>query len=52
MTKEAKEDLTSKVITAAMIGLLSWNIWTTHQLSITVAVIAEQISNIQKELDK
>lgn len=42
------DDLTNKLITAATVGLLSWNIWTTHQLSITVAVLAEKIASVER----
>ena len=31
------------ILAACIIGLLSWNIWTTQQLSIDVAVLAEKV---------
>ena len=52
MTQQTKDELTNKLITAAVLGLLSWNIWTTHQLSITVAVLAEKVDQIERVVVK
>ncbi len=50
MSEEQKDDMMNKLLTGAIIGLLSWNIYTTHQLSIDVAVLAEKIGQLEKKI--
>lgn len=35
------------ILAACIIGLLSWNIWTTQQLSIDVAVLTEKVESLE-----
>lgn len=44
----AEDSLLNKLISFAVIGLLSWNVWTTQQLSVSVAVLETQVDGIQK----
>ena len=49
MTMIRPEDsLLNKLVSFAVIGLLSWNVWTTQQLSVSVAVLETQVDGIQK----
>ena len=38
------------ILAACIIGLLSWNIWTTQQLSIDVAVLAEKVESLENKV--
>jgi len=40
----------NKVMIAAVIGLLSWNLVTTQRLAVEVAVLTEKISRIEQGL--
>lgn len=51
MTHQQKDESLNKLLMAAIIGLLSWNIYTTHQLSITTAVLAEKVVNMERILN-
>ena len=42
------DNLLSKIISAAVIGLLSWNTYTTHNLSVSVAVLETRVSSLQE----
>ncbi len=44
------DDLWNKVLIAAVIGLLSWNLMTTQQLAVDVAVLTEKIGRIEETL--
>jgi hypothetical protein len=44
------DDLWNKVMIAAVIGLLSWNLMTTQQLAVDVAVLTEKIGRIEETL--
>lgn len=50
MPQEQKDDMMNKLLTGAIIGLLSWNIYTTHQLSIDVAVLTEKIERLEENM--
>lgn len=51
MTMIKPEDsLLNKLISFAVIGLLSWNVWTTQQLSVSVAVLETQVEGIQSSV--
>lgn len=51
MTMIKPEDsLLNKLISFAVIGLLSWNVWTTQQLSVSVAVLETQVEGIQNSV--
>ena len=50
MSEEQKDDMMNKLLTGAVICLLSWNIYTTHQLSIDVAVLSEKIEQMEKKI--
>jgi hypothetical protein len=45
-----QDDLWNKVLIAAVIGLLSWNLMTTQQLAVDVAVLTEKIGRIEETL--
>jgi hypothetical protein len=45
------DDLWNKVMIAAVIGLLSWNLMTTQKLSVDVAVLTEKISRLEQALN-
>lgn len=51
MSNQAKENWMNKGMQAAILGLLTWNIYTTHQLSISMAVLNEKVSQIEKLID-
>lgn len=51
MSEAQKETMMNKASIAAIIALLSWNIFTTHQLSISLAVVSEKVSQIEKLMD-
>lgn len=42
------DNLISKIISAAVIGLLSWNTYTTQNLSVSVAVLETRVSSLQE----
>lgn len=50
MTGLVKEVDMSKVLLGAIAGLLAWNIYTTHKLSIDVAVIHYQVGEMKELL--
>lgn len=45
------DDLWNKIMIAAVIGLLSWNLVTTQRLAVEVAVLTEKISKIERVLN-
>jgi hypothetical protein len=46
-----KETLTlERFALAAVVGLLSWNVYTTNQLTISQAVLTSQLTSIREEL--
>lgn len=51
MTQAVKDDLMNKFFVALAIGLLGWNIKTTYDLSIKVAVISQQIEDLKENLN-
>lgn len=52
MSQEQKDNWMNKGIQGAIFGLLAWNIFTTHQLSISMAVFNEKVVQIEKLLEK
>lgn len=50
MSDQMKDDLLNKIMIGAVIGLLSWNIYTTQQLTIDVAVLTEKINQLEKKI--
>lgn len=50
--KHSQEDLINKLMVGAVIGLLGWNIYTTQELTIKVAVLTEKMTRIEQELLK
>ena len=52
MPLDPRDSTMNKVLTGAIIGLLSWNIFTTHQLSISMAVLNEKVLQIEKLVQK
>lgn len=50
MSEQQKDDLVNKLMAGSVIALLSWNIWTTQQLTIDVAVLTEKILQLEKAL--
>lgn len=43
-----EEGILNKVVTAAVIGLLGWNVMTTQRLAVDVAVLAEKVETTLK----
>ena len=43
-----EEGILNKVVTAAVIGLLGWNVMTTQKLAVDVAVLAEKVDTTLK----
>lgn len=50
MTDMIKDDLINKLMVGAVIGLLTWNIYTTQQLTIDIAVLQEKIEQLEEKL--
>ncbi len=50
MTQAVRDDLINKLMTGAAIGLLTWNIYTTQQLTIDIAVLKEKIEQLEEKL--
>lgn len=50
--KQSQDDIINKLMVGAVIGLLTWNIYTTQELTIKVAVLAEKMERIEQELLK
>lgn len=50
MTDEVKDDVINKLMVGAVIGLLTWNIYTTQQLTIDIAVLQEKIEQLEGKL--
>lgn len=50
MSQEQKEAGLNKILAGAIIGLLSWNIYTTHALAIDVAVLTEKVTMIEQRI--
>lgn len=44
------DDLINKIMVVAVIGLLTWNIYTTQQLTIDIAVLQEKIEQLEEKL--
>lgn len=44
------DDVWNKVMIAAVIGLLSWNLYTTQQLTVDIAVLQEKIEQLEEKL--
>ena len=51
-SKHNQDDMINKLMVAAVIGLLGWNIYTTQELTIKVAVLTEKMERIEMELVK
>lgn len=51
VTMNKDDNLISKIISAAVIGLLSWNTYTTQNLSISVAVLENQVSSLHMTIN-
>lgn len=51
-SKHNQDDMINKLMVAAVIGLLGWNIYTTQELTIKVAVLTEKMERIEMELIK
>lgn len=52
MSDQQKESVINKAAIAAILGLLSWNIYTTQQLTVNLAVLTEKVSQIEKIIGK
>ncbi len=52
MSQEQKENWLNKGVQGAMFALLAWNIFTTHQLAISMAVLNEKVAQIEKIISK
>lgn len=44
MMDENNNTLVNKLVTTAIVGLLSWNVWTTQKLAVDVAVVKSTLS--------
>jgi len=40
----------NKVFMGIIVGLLSWNVYTTHQLSIDFAVLSNKVENLEETI--
>ena len=50
MSREQEENWIDRILTAAILGLIGWNLYTTFELSKDVAVIKEAWSRPQTEI--
>ena len=50
MPEAVKDDLINRLMAGAVIGLLTWNIYTTQQLTIDIAVLKEKIERLEEKL--
>lgn len=50
MSDYAKEYALNKILAGCIIGLLSWNVYTTNQLSIEVAVLASKVEALEEQM--
>lgn len=50
MPETMKDDLINKLMVGVVIGLLTWNIYTTQQLTIDIAVLQEKIEQLENKL--
>ncbi len=48
MSDQQKENLMNKALASAIIGLLTWNIYTTQALTISMAVLSEKVARIEE----
>lgn len=46
------ENILNKGMTAAVLGLLTWNIMTTQDLTVKVAVLTEKIERLEERFDE
>ncbi len=46
-----RDDLINKMMVGAVIGLLGWNIYTTQQLTIDIAVLQEKIEQLEDKIN-
>jgi len=52
MPEPLKDDLLNKLMVGAVIGLLAWNLYTTQQLTIDVAILTEKIIRLEREFQQ
>jgi uncharacterized small protein (DUF1192 family) len=50
--RHEQEDIINKLMVGAVIALLGWNIYTTQELTVKVAVLTEKMERIEMELVK
>lgn len=50
MSDMMRDDIINKMMVGAVIGLLGWNIYTTQQLTIDIAVLQEKIEQLEEKL--
>lgn len=50
MPEALKDDLINKLMVGAVIGLLAWNLYTTQQLTIDIAVLKTKIEQLEEKL--
>jgi hypothetical protein len=50
MSEEQKESGINKLLAGAILSLLSWNIYTTQQLSINMAVLTEKVESLEAKM--
>ena len=48
MSDQQKENLMNKALASAIIGLLTWNIYTTQALTISMAILSEKVARIEE----
>lgn len=44
-----EEGILNKLVSTIVVGLLGWNVMTTQQLSVEVAVISQKVETIQQQ---
>ena len=40
----------NKILLSAMVGLLTWNVWTTHNLAISVALLDQKVESLEESV--
>jgi hypothetical protein len=48
MSTQDKDNWMNRGMQGAILALLAWNIYTTHELTINMAVLNEKVSQIEK----
>lgn len=52
MTVASYEIDMNKILMGVIVGLLSWNVYTTHELSISVAVLHSKVTTLESTVQR